>query len=101
MTLSPAVPLTAAHDCAGFDCGEHVFNALLQQRSFKNESRFLRIYVLCEDDRVVAYVQSARWLRPARRGAGGALRRNAPDVTSVAIIGRLVVSKIHACSRRR
>ena len=54
--LSAPVPLTADHDCSGFDCGEPALNDWLRHRALKNESRFSRTYVVCEGMRVVAYV---------------------------------------------
>ena len=95
MTLSPPVPLSGAHDCTGFDCGESALDAWLQQRALKNESRFSRTYVVCEGNRVVAYVSLLAG--SVQRGeAPGGLRRNAPDVIPVAIIGRLAVDRRHA-----
>lgn len=95
MTLSPPVPLTAAHDCTGFDCGESALDTWLQQRAVKNESRFSRTYVVCEGNRVVAYVSLLAG-SVARGAAPGGVRRNAPDMIPVAIIGRLAVDKRHA-----
>lgn len=95
MTLSPPVPLTAAHDCSGFDCGEPALDLWLLRRALKNESRFSRTYVVCEDNRVVAYVCLLAG-SVARGAAPGAVRRNAPDMIPVAIIGRLAVSRSHA-----
>ena len=43
------------HDLSGFDCGEPALNARLKSRALRNESRFSRTYVACEDDRVIAY----------------------------------------------
>ena len=53
--LSAPVPLTAEHDLSAFDCGERALNDWLRDRALKNESRFSRTYVVCEDNRVVAY----------------------------------------------
>ena len=54
--LSEPVPLTAEHDLSAFDCGEAVLNDWLRQRALRNESRFSRTYVVCEGNRVIAYV---------------------------------------------
>ena len=48
-------PLTPEHDLSAFDCGEPTLNDWLRNRALKNECRFSRTYVVCEDNRVVAY----------------------------------------------
>ena len=90
MSLSAPAPLTADHDLEEFDCGEPALNDWLKQRALKNESRFSRTYVVCDDNRVVAYFCiSAGAVQ--RSGAPGRLRRNAPDSIPVSVIGRLAV----------
>ena len=93
--LSAPVPLTAEHDVTAFDCGEPALNDWLRHRALKNESRFSRTYVVCQDQRVVAYF---RILAGAveRAAAPGKVRRNAPDAIPVSVIGRLAVSRDHA-----
>lgn len=93
--LSPPMPLTAGHDLSGFDCGEPALNEWLLHRALKNESRFSRTYVVCEENRVVAYFcilagAVARAATPAK------VRRNAPVTIPVSVIGRLAVSLDHA-----
>jgi GNAT superfamily N-acetyltransferase len=95
VTLSAPVPLTAAHDTSGFDCGEPVLNDWLRLRALKNESRFSRTYVVCEGDRVVAFYCIAAG-SVNRSAAPRPLRRNAPDLLPVATIGRLAVAQSHA-----
>ena len=93
--LSAPVPLTAEHDLAGFDCGEPALAEWLKRRALNNESRFSRTYVVCEGKRVVAYFcLSAGAVE--RAAAPGKLRRNAPDVIPVSVIGRLAISRDHA-----
>ncbi len=93
--LSAPVPLSVDHDLSAFDCGEPALNDWLRHRAWKNESRFSRTYVVCEGNRVVAYVcMSAGAIE--RADAPGKLRRNAPDVIPVSVIGRLAVSRDHA-----
>lgn len=95
MALAAPVPLEAGHDLADFDCGEPALNDWLRQRALKNESRFSRTYVVCDDNRVVAYYcVSAGSVE--RRAAPGGVRRNAPDAIPVSVIGRLAVSKSYA-----
>ncbi|HEY4941303.1 MAG TPA: GNAT family N-acetyltransferase [Rhizomicrobium sp.] len=92
--LSAPAPLTPEHDLTGFDCGEPALNDWLRHRALQNESRFSRTYVVCEDDRVVAYFcVSAGAVE--RAAAPGRLRRNAPDTIPVSVIGRLAVSRSH------
>lgn len=93
--LSAPVPLTVEHDLSGFDCGEPALNDWLRHRALKNESRFSRTYVLCEGNRVVGYFCISAG--SVERGAApGKVRRNAPDVIPVSVIGRLAVSRDHA-----
>jgi GNAT superfamily N-acetyltransferase len=93
--LSAPVPLTADHDVSDFDCGEPVLNDWLKHRALKNESRFSRTYVVCDANRVVAYVCISAGA-VERAAAPGKVRRNAPDTIPVSVIGRLAVSRAHA-----
>lgn len=95
MSLSAPVPLDADHDLDAFDCGDPALNDWLKRRALRNESRFSRTYVVCDDNRVVAYFCiSAGAIE--RSAAPGRLRRNAPDSVPVSIIGRLAVSAAYA-----
>jgi GNAT superfamily N-acetyltransferase len=93
--LSAPAPLTSEHDLSAFDCGEPALNDWLQHRAMKNESRFSRTYVVCEENRVVAYFCIAAGA-VERAAAPGKFRRNAPDTIPVSVIGRLAVSRDHA-----
>jgi len=93
--LSAPIPLTAEHDVSAFDCGEPALNDWLRHRALKNESRFSRTYVVCDDNRVIAYFCISAG-QVERAAAPGKLRRNAPDAIPVSIIGRLAVSRSHA-----
>jgi len=95
MALSAPVPLLATHDLTDFDCGEPALNDWLKQRALKNESRFSRTYVVCDDNRVVAYFCISAGA-VEREATPGKVRRNAPDTIPVSIIGRLAVSKAYA-----
>ena len=93
--LSAPVPIAADHDLSAFDCGEPALNDWLRQRALGNESRFLRTYVVCDADRVIAYACIAAGA--VERGAApGRVRRNAHDTIPVSIIGRLAVDKAWA-----
>lgn len=91
-SLSAPVPLSAQHDLSAFDCGEPTLDDWLRHRALKNESRFSRTYVVCEDNRVVAYYCISAG-SVARTDAPGKLRRNAPDTIPVSVIGRLAVTR--------
>lgn len=93
--LSAPVPLTADHDLSAFDCGQPALNDWLRQRALKNESRFSRTYVVCEENRVIAYFCISAGA-VERAAVPGKLRRNAPDTIPVSVIGRLAVSRGHA-----
>ncbi len=95
LRLSAPVPLTTEHDLSAFDCGEPALNDWLRHRALKNESRFSRTYVVCAGNRVVGYfcISAGSFERGA---APGKVRRNAPDLIPVSIIGRLAVSLDHA-----
>jgi hypothetical protein len=93
--LSKPVPLSAEHDLSAFDCGVAVLNDRLKRRAAKNESRFSRTYVVCEDVRVVGYYCISAGA-VERAAAPGRVRRNAPTSIPVSIIGRLAVSRTHA-----
>jgi hypothetical protein len=93
--LSAPAPLTAEHDLSAFDCGEPALNDWLRQRALKNESRFSRTYVVCENNRVIAYFCISAGA-VERAAAPGKIRRNAPDTIPISVIGRLAVSTSHA-----
>ncbi len=93
--LSAPVRVTAEHDLSAFDCGEPVLNDWLRQRALKNESRYSRTYVVCEENRVVAYFCISAGA-VERAAAPGKIRRNAPDTIPVSVIARLAVSRDHA-----
>lgn len=89
--LSAPVPLSIEHDLSHFDCGVPALNDWLRYRAMQNESRFSRTYVVCQGKQVVAYYCISAGA-VERTQAPSKLRRNAPDVIPVSIIGRLAVS---------
>ena len=93
--LSAPAPLTAEHDVSTFDCGEPSLNDWLRERALKNESRFSRTYVVCEGTYVVAHYCIAAGA-VERTAAPGKIRRNAPDMIPVSVIGRLAVNRARA-----
>lgn len=90
--MSAPVSLNATHDLSGFDCGEPALNDWLQRRALKNESRFSRTYVVCDGEKVMAYVSILAG-SVERASTPSNIRLNAPDKIPVAIIGRLAVDK--------
>lgn len=95
MTISAPVPLEASHDLSRFDCGKPALNDWLRQRALKNESRFSRTYVVCDDNRVIAYFCISAGA-VEREAAPGKVRRNAPDAIPISVIGRLAVDRDYA-----
>ena len=85
-------PLTQAHDCSEFDCGEPVLNDWLKQRAFVNQvTGASRTFVVVgEGNRVLGYYALAVGA-VAHTGATGAVRRNMPDPVPVMVLGRLAV----------
>ncbi|MBR0556505.1 GNAT family N-acetyltransferase [Ciceribacter sp. L1K23] len=90
--MSAPEPLGSAHDVAAFDCGENILNDWLKHRATRNEGRFSRTYVVAAAGRVVGYycISSGAVERATVRGN---IRRNAPDVIPVAVLGRLAVDR--------
>ncbi len=93
--LTPPQPINAGFDVAAFDCGNSILNDWLKLRALQNESRFSRTYLVCDGNKVAAYVCISTGAVD-RAAAPGKLRRNAPDTIPVAIIGRLAVDKNYA-----
>lgn len=93
--VSAPIPLAPDHDLSRFDCGEPTLDGWLKGRALKNESRFSRTYVVCEDNHVVAYYCISAG-SVERAHAPGKIRRNAPDAIPVSVIGRLAVSRDHS-----
>ena len=74
--LAAPEALHDAHDFSEFDCGEPALNNWLQQRALKNESKYSRTYVVCDDAKGVAYASiSAGSVEHA--GSQKKMRRNA------------------------
>jgi len=89
------MPLARDHDLSGFDCGEPALNHWLRRRAWSHESRYARTYVVCQDNRVVAYYCILAGA-VERVASPQPMRRNAPGAIPVSIIGRLAVSREHA-----
>lgn len=93
MTLSPPEALTEQHSTDAFCCGVQSLDVWLKRRALSNQrSGASRTFVVCEDQRVLAYyalAASAVWADMAT----GRLRRNMPDPIPVVVLGRLAVDQ--------
>lgn len=88
-------PLRPDHDIAGFDCGVPSLNAWLERRAAANQaSGATRVFVVCDDGRVVGYYALAS-SAVATAAAPGHFRRNMPNPVPVVVLGRLAVATSH------
>jgi len=93
--LRPPTPLTASHEVGRFSCGEDSLDDWLKRRALANQvSGASRTYVVCDDERVVAYYSLATGA-VAAMSATGRFRRNMPDPVPVVILARLAVDKVY------
>jgi GNAT superfamily N-acetyltransferase len=93
MTFLAPQPLAGHHLTEGFGCGAESLDNWLKRRAFKNQVQGAsRTYVVCIDNRVVAYYALASG---AVLGvdATGRMRRNMPDPIPVVVLGRLAVDQ--------
>ncbi|RQS72037.1 N-acetyltransferase [Burkholderia sp. Bp8963] len=97
MTLRTPTPLTLEHAQAGwlaeFDSGEPTLDDWLKRRALRNQaSGASRTFVVCDDQRVVAYYALASGAVDVA-AAPGRFRRNMPDPVPVVILARLAVDR--------
>lgn len=91
MTFTVPALLSADHRTDAFDCGQATLNTWLKRHALANQERGAsRTYVVCADDRVVAYYAIAAG-SIAHADAIGGVRRNMPEPVPVALLGRLAV----------
>lgn len=91
--VGPPVALTEAHLVSAFDSGEHTLDRWIARHAMANQvSGASRSFVLCREDRVIAYYALAAGAI-ASNEAPGRLRRNMPDPIPVFILGRLAVAR--------
>lgn len=91
MTLAAPQPIDETHHIDAFDCGVPVLDHWLKRRARANQaSGASRSYVVCENQRVVAYYALASGAVEIE-SATGRLRRNMPDPVPVAVLGRLAI----------
>ncbi len=88
--VSAPEPITREHDVSLFDCGNESLNEYLQKRALKNQNRFSKTYVVCNEKKVVAYYTMT--VGSINRGdIVKRLGRNAPDKLGVVLLARLAV----------
>lgn len=93
--LTAPEPLTERHQTAAFDSGVASLNEWLKRRAAANQaSGASRTFVVCDEDRAVAYYALAS-SAVANAGAPGRFRRNMPDPTPVVVLGRLAIATTH------
>lgn len=91
MTFSAPEPLAAHHITEGFACGAESLDNWLKRRALKNQVQGAsRTYVVCMENRVVAYYALASGALLGAQ-ATGRLSRNMPDPIPVVVLGRLAV----------
>lgn len=91
MSVAPPVPLTDHHLTEDFSCGVESLDHWLKRRALKNQVQGAsRTYVVCNENRVVAYYALALGAVLGSE-ATGPLRRNMPDPIPMVVLGRLAV----------
>jgi GNAT superfamily N-acetyltransferase len=93
MTLTSPQPINEQHQIGSFDSGVSTLDDWLRRRARANQaSGASRTYIVCEEQRVVAYYALASGA-VAIETASARLRRNMPDPVPVAVLGRLAVER--------
>jgi GNAT superfamily N-acetyltransferase len=93
MTLTSPQPINEQHQIGSFDSGVPTLDDWLRRRARANQaSGASRAYIVCEEQRVVAYYALASGA-VAIETASARLRRNMPDPVPVAVLGRLAVER--------
>jgi len=93
MTLLAPRPIDEACEVGAFGSGVPVLDDWLKRRARANQaSGASRVYVLCEETRVVAYYALASGAVEIQE-ATGRVRRNMPDPVPIAVLGRLAVDR--------
>lgn len=93
MTLSPPAPLTDHHELAEFNSGVPELDEWLRRRARANQAGGAsRTFVVCEENRIIAYYALASGAVKLPE-APGRFRRNMPDPIPVAVLGRLAIDQ--------
>jgi GNAT superfamily N-acetyltransferase len=86
-------PLSDAHDRAYFSCAEPSLDHWLKRKALKNQSSGAsRTFVLCQDQKVIAYYCLSAGA-VSQHQAPKKMRRNMPDPLPVLVLGRLAIDK--------
>lgn len=93
MTLTVPAPLADHHELAEFHSGVTELDDWLRRRARANQvGGASRTFVVCEDNRVIAYYALASGA-VKQQEAPGRFRRNMPDPIPVAVLGRLAIDQ--------
>jgi GNAT superfamily N-acetyltransferase len=93
IALTAPEPLHEGHRRAEFHCGRSALDAWLGKRALRNQqSGASRTFVVCSDERVIAYYALASGAVTAEQ-ASGRLRRNMPDPIPMVLLARLAVDQ--------
>lgn len=94
LELSAPVPLTTAHRCDAFSCGELVLDEWLKRRALANQATgATRTFVVADrEGRVYGYYAMAAGAVSHRLATGG-VRRNMPEPIPVMVLARLAVDR--------
>ena len=91
LKLTAPEALRVHHILDDFDCGKDMLNDWLKRRAMKNgASGASRTYVVCHQNRVIAYYTLATGAVQCGQSPGR-IRRNMPDPIPVMVLGRLAV----------
>ncbi|MDR6667841.1 GNAT family N-acetyltransferase [Rhizobium sp. 1399] len=93
MTLSAPIPLADHHELSEFNSRVPELDDWLRRRARANQAGGAsRTFVVCEENRVIAYyaLASGAVKQPE---APGRFRRNMPDPIPVAVLGRLAIDQ--------
>jgi GNAT superfamily N-acetyltransferase len=91
--LTEPEPLADRHRLQDFNCGVTALDDWLKRRARGNQaSGASRTFVVCDEERVVAYYALAAGAI-AVASSPGSFRRNMPDPIPVAILGRLAIDR--------
>jgi predicted N-acetyltransferase YhbS len=89
------VPLDQNHDASQFDCGNTALLDWLKKKALRNQiSGASRTFVICENNRVIAYYSLAAG-SIEHKYVSSRLKRNQPDPIPVVILARLAVDVMY------
>ena len=94
MTLSAPIPLADHHELSEFNSSVPELNDWLRRRARANQvGGASRTFVVCEENRVIAYYALASGAAVKQPEAPGRFRRNMPDPIPAAVLGRLAIDQ--------